>query len=140
MQTFLPLPDFAESARCLDRQRLGKQRVECLQLLNALLTPRAGWSNHPAAKMWRGYELALLRYGERVCLEWLARGYKDTCLGKMRNLYFNHRQGETNTMPPWLGRNDFHLAHKSNLVRKLPEHYGKLWPGVPAGLPYIWPV
>lgn len=28
MNTFLPLPSFAVSARCLDRQRLDKQRVE----------------------------------------------------------------------------------------------------------------
>jgi len=28
MQTFLPYPDFARSAAVLDRQRLGKQRLE----------------------------------------------------------------------------------------------------------------
>ena len=33
MQTFLPYPDFARSAAVLDRQRLGKQRVEVLQIL-----------------------------------------------------------------------------------------------------------
>ncbi|HSR28205.1 MAG TPA: cytoplasmic protein, partial [Actinomycetes bacterium] len=27
MQTFLPFPDFAASARSLDQRRLGKQRV-----------------------------------------------------------------------------------------------------------------
>lgn len=140
MQTFLPYADFAQSAACLDRQRLGKQRIEVLQLLKALLVPGAGWRNHPAAKMWRGHELALLRYGERVCSEWIKRGYKDTCLDKMRELYHAHRQGETNTMPPWLGDAAFHAAHRSNLVRKLPEHYGKLWPDVPADLPYVWPV
>ena len=36
MQTFLPFPDFVASARSLDRLRLGKQRVETLQILNAL--------------------------------------------------------------------------------------------------------
>lgn len=30
MQTFLPYPDFVESASVLDRQRLGKQRVEVI--------------------------------------------------------------------------------------------------------------
>ena len=48
MQTFLPYPDFVASARCLDRRRLGKQRVEVLQLLRALLVPGSGWANHPA--------------------------------------------------------------------------------------------
>lgn len=33
MQTFLPYPDFARSAACLDRQRLGKQRLEAFQIL-----------------------------------------------------------------------------------------------------------
>lgn len=52
VQTFLPYPDFAQSAQCLDRQRLGKQRVEVLQLLKALKGESKGWKNHPAAKMW----------------------------------------------------------------------------------------
>lgn len=140
MQTFLPYPNFAESARCLDRQRLGKQRVECLQLLKALLVPASGWSNHPAAKMWRGRELALLRYGESICCEWLNRGYKDTCLGKMQDLYFAHRQGEENTMPDWLGDSSFHAAHRSNLLRKSLTHYGQFGWSEPNDLPYVWPV
>ena len=36
MQTFLPTSDFRESARLLDYKRLGKQRVEGMQLLNAM--------------------------------------------------------------------------------------------------------
>jgi len=36
MQTFLPFPDFKKSASCLDYKRLGKQRVEGLQILNAI--------------------------------------------------------------------------------------------------------
>jgi hypothetical protein len=36
LQTFLPYPDFAESAAVLDRMRLGKQRVETLQIAQAL--------------------------------------------------------------------------------------------------------
>ncbi len=36
MQTFLPYADFQQSAKCLDNKRLGKQRVECLQILNTL--------------------------------------------------------------------------------------------------------
>ena len=31
MQTFLPYSNFKKSAKCLDRQRLGKQRVEALK-------------------------------------------------------------------------------------------------------------
>lgn len=37
MQTFLPVADFEKAATFLDYKRLGKQRVECLQILNILL-------------------------------------------------------------------------------------------------------
>ena len=39
MQTFLPTSNFAESAKYLDYRRLGKQRVEVLQLLNSFHKP-----------------------------------------------------------------------------------------------------
>jgi lipopolysaccharide biosynthesis regulator YciM len=32
----MPYPSFVESAKCLDNKRLGKQRVEVLQILQAL--------------------------------------------------------------------------------------------------------
>jgi hypothetical protein len=54
MQTFLPVADFEESARLLDSPRLGKQRVETLQVLRALELPDYGWASHPVVRMWRG--------------------------------------------------------------------------------------
>lgn len=142
MQTFLPYPDFKQSAESLDRQRLGKQRVEGLQLINSLLglTNGKGWSNHPARNMWRGHERALVEYTAVVCQVWRARGYKDTVEEKVRGLEKEHLSDRSSDMPPWLGREDFHLSHQSNLVRKLPSHYQLLWPGVPDNLEYIWPV
>ena len=83
MQTFLPYPSFAQSAKCLDSRRLGKQRVETLQLLKALTEPAYGWQNHPATRMWRGYVPALASYGVTICNEWLSRGYRDTCRDKI---------------------------------------------------------
>lgn len=45
MQTFLPYPNFAASARVLDNRRLGKQRVECVQILKAIQPGYAtGWA------------------------------------------------------------------------------------------------
>src|ERR1051325_6260599 len=83
MQTFLPYSDFIQSARCLDRQRLGKQRVEVLQLLNALTDRKGGWVNHPAAKMWCRYIPCLASYGIEIVAEWQRRGYKDSCREKI---------------------------------------------------------
>ena len=75
MQTFLPYPDFAKSAEVLDPRRLGKQRVEVLQVMRAITVPGYGWRHHPTAKMWKGYEEALAAYGVAVCREWCRRGH-----------------------------------------------------------------
>jgi len=140
MQTFLPYPDFSKSARCLDRQRLGKQRVEALQILRTLVGITSGWKNHPAVKMWRGYEVSLVFYGLAVCKEWVGRGYKDTQAEVLRG-FLPHSTLRDNPvqLPPWLGDEAFHLSHQSNLKRKLPEHYGPMWPDVPDDLSYVWP-
>jgi len=136
MQTFLPYTDFRESGQCLDMKRLGKQRVEVLQLLNSFHKPDyKGWKNHPAREMWRGYENALALYGMVICEVWVERGYKDTCWGKI-NAYFD--KSVPVVYPKWVGNYDLHLSHKSNLIRKHPEYYKRLWPDVPDNLEYIW--
>lgn len=134
MQTFLPYPHFHESAKVLDYRRLGKQRVETLQLLKALHDGGA-WSNHPAAKMWRGFENCLALYGITMCREWIDRGYKDTCLPKIQ-AYASWQSDE----PNWLGDPAFHAAHRSNLLRKDPVHYGKFGWTETNDFPYIWPI
>jgi len=135
MQTFLPYPSFVESAKVLDRQRLGKQRVEALQILRTLQGKSSGWANHPAVKMWRGHEVALALYGWDMCSEWVGRGYVDNC----RTKFLVALDGNP-TMPSWLGDEAFHRSHQSNLVRKFPAHYRPLFPDVPDDLLYIWPV
>jgi hypothetical protein len=149
MQTFLPYADFAAGARTLDRRRLGKQRVEALQVLRALVIPGYGWRHHPAAKMWTGYEEALTRYGLEVCAVWRALGAADTCAAKLAGEYASSvRDGEIRTqaglaaageLPPWLGDEAVHRSHRSALVRKDPEHYRARFPDVPPDLPYVWP-
>jgi hypothetical protein len=137
MQTFLPYPNFAQSAACLDWQRLGKQRVEAKQIYLALTTPSYGWQNHPAVKMWRHWEISLATYGEIICLEWRKRGYNDTLLP-----WFQERSALRPDLQPCPPQFDtaFCTSHRSNLLRKLPSHYRPLWPDVPNNLPYIWPV
>lgn len=136
VQTFLPYPSFERSARALDDVRLGKQRVEVLQILNTLHGLRGGWRHHPAVRMWRGHEEALIEYGLAVTQEWLRRGKQDTCLGKIGAF---SRPGRSRTRPPWLGNRALHRSHKSALVRKDPSRYGPMFPGVPGDLPYVWP-
>lgn len=137
MQTLLPVPDFDECARYLDRQRLGKQRVECLQIMRALIDG-GSWSNHPAVRMWRGHEPTLFLYSMAICKEWKARGYKDTCEEKLRHEV--GRLSNPNSSPPaWLGDAKFHASHRSNLLRKNREWYSQWgWKESP-DLDYVWP-
>jgi len=123
MQTFLPHPSFFDSARCLDRARLGKQRVEARQLITAL-KQGGGWANHPAARMWRGYTDALGAYYDA------GDGFS----------FVQHSLDEGQIpLPPWLGDRAFHASHRSNLLRKDPAHYGQFGWTEPADLPYVWP-
>ena len=77
MQTFLPYADFQRSAQVLDYKRLGKQRVEALQIHNIVSGKRTtgGWLNHPAVRMWEGYADCLAHYHDVMIREWIARGY-----------------------------------------------------------------
>ena len=122
----------------LDRQRLGKQRVETMQIMKALKLG-VGWVNHPATKMWRGYEHILLQYQEAICNEWTSRGYKDTCLEKTRDLHGGEAASSL-LLPPWLGKKVVHSAHRANLLRKAPEWYSQFgWSEEPAD-GYNWPL
>lgn len=141
MQTFLPYASFADSAACLDRQRLGKQRVECLQLLNAIAGISRGWLNHPCTKMWKNHPHALARYTIAICAEWQSRDYKDTCLHK--TLELATAQGwnlNDESVPSWLGAEAVHASHRSNLLRKLPEHYCQFGWTESDDLEYVWSI
>jgi Pyrimidine dimer DNA glycosylase len=149
VQTFLPYPDFAASAAVLDDLRLGKQRVEALQILRAVTWPTYGWKRHPAVRMWADHPDAVAAYGLAVCAEWIARGRADTCaatIGKdLADAGFPAPRSQAelaaeSRMPPWLGDERVHRSHRSALVRKDPEFYGRLFPDADPGLDYFWPV
>lgn len=147
MQTFLPYADFTASAAALDPRRLGKQRVEALQVLRGLTVAGYGWRHHPAVRMWTGYEEALVRYGLEVCGLWTATGRADTCATSLvagfgrepAGIRSQRRLAEAGELPPWLGDPAFHRSHRSALLRKDPEFYAPQFPGVPDDLPYVWP-
>lgn len=136
MQTFLPEEDFHKTAQSLDRQRLGKQRVETLQIAGVVAGVKDGWKNHPAVKMWMHFPQTLLEYQRAIIGEWLDRGYRDTCWEKTAALLGGMRQSSN---PWWIGNDEFHASHQSNLIRKVPEVYGKMWPGIPMDMEYRWP-
>lgn len=140
MQTFLPYASFEQTAQCLDRQRLGKQRIECLQILQVLSdNSKIGWRNHPAVKMWKNSEIALSRYGQAICVEWKLRGYKDSCQEKIEKLSLLFNSDSING-PSWLGTESFHSSHRSNLLRKNYDWYKQFNWKEPTDLPYVWPI
>ena len=150
MQTFLPYPDFTASALALDVKRLGKQRVETIQVLRGLTWPAYGWRHHPAVKMWRGYEEALVRYGLDMCAVWTATGRADTCAATLvtdlrdgcgiASVRSQPELATADELPPWLGDPELHRSHRSSLLRKDPAVYRPLFGDEePDDLPYVWP-
>lgn len=148
MQTFFPYPSYVESMKCLDNKRLGKQRVECKQILIALGVdvgphrgnPLSGWRHHPAVRMWSNAELYLAEYALAACAEWLMRGFRDSLFPQFEAA---RRRvlgvGVVHKRPWWHGDQAFHSSHRSNLLRKDPVHYGQFgWTETP-GMSYVWP-
>ena len=150
MQTFLPYPDFEATAAVLDDLRLGKQRVETLQIVRALTWPTYGWKHHPAVLMWKGHEEALGAYGVAICREWQRRGRADTCEDKIKQDLAAagirvppRRQAalaRARALPPWLGDEQGHRSHRAALLRKDPDWYGERRDDTPTDLEYVWPV
>lgn len=149
MQTFLPDPNFETCARTLDWRRLGKQRVECKQIMTALEHWHnddlfkdngrlRGWVHHPATLMWKHpeeplrYLPALQHYYNCMVKEWIRRGFNNTM--PLYNVVLSEL-----VLPPWLGDPDFHHSHKANLVHKDREHYAPLFGDLPFE-EYIWPL
>lgn len=141
MQTFLPFADFEACARLLDYKRLGKQRVEAAQILSTLHRimhdppGKIPWENHPAVKMWFGFEDVLKHYYHAVVREWVRRGYRST----MRMFVPGPSPMSMLRLPPWLGDERLHASHRAALLAKEPAHYEQFgWSEQPV-INYYWP-
>lgn len=133
MQTFLPYADFERSAKSLDYKRLGKQRVEAMQLIKAIENPDTyGWQHHPITNMWRPYKVALKHYCNVINKEWIEQGYITSIP------FYVSPFKEDFQMPDWLGYEPLHSSHRSNLLRKDINFYSKFkWSDNPES-GYIW--
>ena len=161
MQTFLPHTDsFEHTARELDNKRLNKQVLEAWQLMLTLteLDPSGqhrdpkGWRNHPAAKMWRGHEKALMTYALAMLDEWLRRGYNSTMGPKIKHTFNTAlklgRVEDKLTLPSWMQDNATYeqlaSTHRVALLRKDYEWYSQFgWAEDKGSRPeyyqYLWP-
>lgn len=137
MQTFLPYSDVNKSLKVLDDKRLGKQRVETFQIINAITgrpkldgTPYKGWLNHPCSIMWRNYVPLLKMYFNTCIDEWISRGFKNNMTKEVvdQNVIY----------PNWWGNPKFHDSHKSNLLKKDFNFYSRYEWNVDPTNPYLW--
>jgi hypothetical protein len=144
MQTFLPFPDVSLSLHTLDFKRLGKQRVEASQIMDILVFDEdSAWKNHPAVKMWEGYEEALIHYYNESLRIFEHYGGTNNKLEPYEEMQFSDME-----FPWWWGNEAFHLSHLLNLYRKAPEIYYTYMTQQaselanehhPTGFTYIWP-
>jgi len=127
MQTFVPFDNFEDSAAVLDNKRLNKQLLEGRQIYKILASNQisGAWVNHPAVKMWRGYDNALFDYLRVIKDECLYRNIQtEKNWNALTEMYeWNWHRGDNIVMPPWWGDNKVHQSHRNNLYRKDPEHY-----------------
>jgi len=149
----------ADIARQLDNKRLFKQALEGWQILMNLteLDPQgnyrkpAGWSSHPAVKMWRGSELVLYFYIQAMINEWKARGFKTTLAAKTLSTAMKAKDNDKigKAIPSWMRDQEMFDAiatsHRQALLSKHYEHYNQFnWPedrGVaPESYTYVWPI
>ncbi|CAH6418213.1 Hypothetical protein HVR_LOCUS80 [uncultured virus] len=130
MMTFIVIGDFILNAQLLDDQRLGKQRVEARQIINAIqnggkriIDPSTGmnravlggWVNHPIVIAWRPFVTALKYYTNCIIMEWVRRGNNNTIpLFELPSLIM---------MPWWVKWDRLHQSHRAMLYRKNPFYY-----------------
>jgi len=144
MQTFIFDDDLYKVAGILDTKRLGKQRVEAIQIARILtgITPDSRWKNHPAVLMWKGYEAFLIKKYIRTIMDvWVLRNYNnDKCEEHYKQLIETEEAKKEIIKPSWL-KEDFYTTHKSNLLRKNFDYYKRHfdYKKIRINMSYIWP-
>lgn len=126
MQTFLPFSDFAQTAKCLDTRRLGKQIVEARQIYDIMFRPEVSKAtvaqqHHPIVNIWRHWV--------ELPLETLS-GYIHILNAEWRDRTSNNHESAVAVSAagsifklliplPYA----FHFAHRCSLLAKDFEHY-----------------
>jgi len=148
IRTWMPEPDYLDSAACLHPRHLAAQRAMCVQMLDhRRLSPRLARS--PGLRLWEGRRESLGVYALVVCHVWTLRnGHRDSVAGKVLDsirpegardrveqaaaLNLRHPteaacDAAGITLPDWFGDPEIHAQHRLDLLRARPEHYTGLW-------------
>ena len=153
VNTFLVHSDYALSCKALDKSRLGKQRVEAAQIIDAITALKAGdsnrgWVNHPATRSWVNNLDSLKLYFNAVVNEWIARGFTN-------NYELYTGIDPSVEKPYWVDCSAVHYSHMAQLIQKdelyychdnladkIPPELLDYFDGMPAkykNYGYIWP-
>jgi hypothetical protein len=138
MQTFLLSDNHTLTAQLLDYKRLGKQRLECTQLMDVLLRKagllndgKTGWNNHVAIDYWydeknkQNYLPALILYTDVMIAEWVKRGYNNTLeINKWKTLVKIHPNLFNFGLPPWTTNSEKIIeSHRARVLQKDENFY-----------------
>lgn len=119
MQTFLISPNFSDTAKVLDNQRLNKQIIEARQIFQVVSGKSKGWASHPAVKQWMGFPIAISDYYMDMVLE--AGGNRGMNPSIDNEIVDFANDNATNPNPPypaWITDERVHISHKSRLLFK----------------------
>ncbi|MCS7133323.1 MAG: pyrimidine dimer DNA glycosylase [Candidatus Caldarchaeum sp.] len=135
MQIFRPYVDWTKSAAVLDDLRLGKQRVEAKQVINAFLRKLGlindglkGWLTHPIVLLYfnggKPYLDDVIGFFNACVMEWKKRG-------KQNNLSLNDIKHLIERVEKTSGTPVTHvheIEYRRILLMKDPKHYVKVFP------------
>jgi hypothetical protein len=135
--TFITSSNLKKCASNLDYKRLGKQRVEAKQIIEAIEFRKSKWIRHPASKMWKDHLIPLKIYYNHMVREWVSRGYNNTLqlydineeeYSVIESTFDGIRTtllpvSTKKTFPWWFGWEPFVNSHKASLLRKDPKFY-----------------
>lgn len=137
MITWLPFVDFKDSAWILSDSHLKEQRWDAKRIILTLEghIPNKDWRTLPEVRMWEDYPEVLALYGFVACTEWCRRHGR--C--NVRSFFALRVPKHDFEVPEWLGDEEIHLSHQSNLIAQQPERYSRVWPEVPGHLNLVFP-
>jgi hypothetical protein len=140
MQTWITDYDFYKSASNLDTKRLGSQIYEGIHILASLLdvndklvNPKRNVKNHPAAKLWIGYEKELLFYIHEHLWFWFGKNYSSIINYENYKILLHVLGWCSAKTLNWITDNLIQ-THRSALIQKNPDHYRRIWPDCPTNL------
>lgn len=124
MYTYLPFPDFADSAGVLNDKDLGMTEIWTRRIVMGLSgdTPTTGSRTEQA---WRGHAKGLCVYGLYISAEMGMRGRKSNYqpFFEERRRDFAGEQRETTLFPGWTFSAEVHEAFQALLLWQDPEYY-----------------